>query len=196
MNISKKVQEEILALALEDNDLRLYLALTEDAWDTLIAIAQGYAKGNMVITSKGKGVRERTAFETIQANAARYKLLTSWVEDEAPYSEIYEKEIELLDSYAVQALLDLYRDYRDEGVNIIELLPSIQDEISSKKMKTILKRKLTNMVKNTNGKYTADDVKFATEAQSSFDSYDSLAKLEELSNAIEGIEDRISKAKS
>lgn len=195
MNISKEVQKEILAVALEDNDLKLYLALTEDTWETLIAIAQGYAKGNMVITGKSRGVRKRTAFETIQANAARYKTLASWVEEEAPYSTIYKKEMELLETYAVQALLDLYRDYRDEGVNIIELLPSIQDDVASTKLKTSLKRKLTTMVKNDNRKYSDEDVTFAVAAKDDFDSYNTLEGQKELEAAIEKINERIAETK-
>lgn len=119
MNVDK-VFEEAKAYAgeaIEEYKLYDFVNDVDLAWELLDLISKDSEFVPWIIGSiEGKSekaiAKARTDVKTIKANSNRRVQLVKWLRDETdkqPYKQFYEAELEILNAYAVQVIVDLHK---------------------------------------------------------------------------------------
>jgi hypothetical protein len=126
---------QLYKLAEDDGDL---------AWDYLNALFETKAIDKINIPdSAANGVRTRTNLKTIKENVNRRKQLKKYMKDEDDnfYINLYTAELDLLDLYAKQVLLEMMQADKETLALAREAIKNIEEEKAAKMAEANKKRK-------------------------------------------------------
>lgn len=122
MNVDKIFEEakEYAGGAVEEYKLYDFVSDVDLAWELLDLVSKDDDFAPWIIgTVKDKEektlAKARTDVKTIKTNSNRRYQLVKWLREEvSPYKEFYQAELEILNAYAVQVIVDMHKI--NEGV--------------------------------------------------------------------------------
>lgn len=114
----QKIIEDAKAYAgdtVEEYKLKDFVNSSDLAWEVLDLVSKDkdfapFVIGAIEDKKEAAIAKKRTDIKTIKLNSDRRVCLVKWLRDEVqPYEDFYKAELEILNAYAIQAIVDFHK---------------------------------------------------------------------------------------